>query len=546
VKRSGLYLLCCALLPLLLGACSGFSVPDLDEAVRRENLVPEQWKPLKLSVGLAPVVADLELDAKKFNVEDTRRWVLTPDDARLNGAENSLQALFLQTLSRYRMFERVELIRGATSKSSMEELRALALAQGLDVVLRPVVRRSDVGYVGTNAAYGWNLALWLVLSPINSWWVADEDFDAFLECDLGLYSTASGAPLKLKRIKPEKPVIKAFDDWDHGFHLFAIFAVPGYFDHENWEKVGSRLMPLAEHETKKETLRFITREVGPAVSGDAFQDGIRRRVGLFIGVDGNGQSGVPLTRFAGADARALAQRLPSMTQEGLVRKASLAVTGEAATRQGVQAALDKLTPLARANDDFFLGYSGVGTLTPEGKPAVLLSRRGGGYEAVALEALVDLALAGKPRTLVLALDCSFISPADGRCAVSAELLAAIQNAPPESLLQPLVERCRKAGSECVILSATGAVPGPGTPEHALELEDLGQGLFTSFLLDGLGGAANTDGVAGVSLEELARYLGPNIERISGFDNKPQKPWLAASPARRSFLLPSAEKKPAER
>src|SRR5262249_13409851 len=156
--------------------------------VKEEKIIPETWKPVKLSVGLAPVVSELELDSKKLNVEKTRRWVLAPDEARMNTAEKSIFNQLQQVLKRYQMFDRIEPIAGVNSKSKMEVIREKALEQGFDVVLRPVVKRSDVGYVGTNAAYGWNLAIWLVLSPINSWWVADEDFDAYLECDFGIYS----------------------------------------------------------------------------------------------------------------------------------------------------------------------------------------------------------------------------------------------------------------------------------------------------------------------------------------------------------------------
>ncbi|MBP9893117.1 MAG: hypothetical protein KBG84_14540 [Planctomycetes bacterium] len=530
-----LLLLLCA---LVLGACSGFTVPDFDEEVRNEKIIPADWKPVKLRVGLAPVVADLELDAKKLNIEDTRRWVLAPDEARLNLAEKSLFNQLQQVLSRYKMFERVEAIKGVTPKMKMERVAALALEQGFDVVLRPVVKRSDVGYVGTNSAYAWNLLIWLVINPINSWWVADEDFDAFLECDFALYSASNGKLLRQKRVKPDKPVIRAFDDWDMGFNLFAIFTAPNYFDHENWEKIGGKLMPFADQAQKKQTLRYIVNELAPDTKSEGFQSGIRRRVGLFVGVDGNGQNGVPLTRFAGADAEELSGVLTSLEFNPLAPAGCTVVTGEQATAMSVNTALDSLTKLARENDELFLSYSGMGTLTPEGKPAVLLRKPEGGYEAVALESLVDRAIAGKPRTLVLSLDCSFLSPADGRCAITQELLETLKGTPEESLLKPLVARCEAAGTKCIIISADGAVPGRATPDCALENEELGHGLFTSFMIDGVLGAADANGLGGVSVEELSAYLTTNIERIAGFDAKSQRTFSAWSEARIGYVMPS--------
>lgn len=533
-------------LPLMLGACSGFTVPDLDEEVKAEKIIPADWKPVKLSVGLAPVVAELELDAKKLNVEDTLRWVLTPDEARLNLAEQSVFNQIRQTLLRYKMFERVEAIKGVNSKTKPPALRQAALEQGFDVVLRPVVKRSDVGYVGTNAAYGWNLGIWLILSPINSWWVADEDFDAFLECDFTLYSAASGELLRTKRIKAAKPVIKAFDDWDMGFNLFAIFTAPYYFDHENWEKIGGKLMPFADQAHKKQALRYVVNELAPDVKSENFQRGIRRRVGLFIGVDGNGQNGIPLTRFAGADARELADLLGYQQREPLALGGNSAVTGEQATDRGVSAALENITRLARANDDMYLGYSGMGTLTPDGKAAVLLSKPEGGYEVTALESLVDKALVNRPRTLVLMLDCAFLAPADGRCAVTSELMAKLSSTQKESLLKPILARCEAAGTQCIIFSASSASPAQASPECALENEELGHGLFTSFIMDGLEGAADADGIGGVTVEELKAYLSSNVERIAGFDAKNQRPFALWSDARKGYLLPSTDRQASDR
>jgi hypothetical protein len=531
-----LLLLLCA---LVLGACSGFTVPDFDEEVRNEKIIPADWKPVKLRVGLAPVVADLELDAKKLNIEDTRRWVLAPDEARLNLAEKSLFNQLQQVLSRYKMFERVEAIKGVTPKMKMERVAALALEQGFDVVLRPVVKRSDVGYVGTNSAYAWNLLIWLVINPINSWWVADEDFDAFLECDFALYSAASGKLLRQKRVKPDKPVIRAFDDWDMGFNLFAIFTAPNYFDHENWEKIGGKLMPFADQAQKKQALRYIVKELAPDAKSEGFQSGIRRRVGLFVGVDGNGQNGVPLTRFAANDAEELSGVLTSLEYNPLARAGCLVVTGDQATAMSVNTALDSLSKLARENDELFLSYSGMGTVTPEGKPAVLLRNPEGGYETVSLEMLVDRALKGKPRTLVLSLDCSFLSPADGRCAITQELLEKLKGSPEESLLKPLVAKCEAAGTKCVILCADGAFPGRATPDCALENEELGHGLFTSFVIDGVLGAADANGQGGVTVEELRAYLTTNIERIAGFDAKSQRTFTAWSEDRNGYVVPSS-------
>ena len=203
------------LLVALTAACSNVEVLDLDQDVRDEGIMPKDWRPMPLRIGVAPFRANLELAASKYNVEDTNRWVLAPNKKQLNGPEG-LHNEFIDVLRKYRIFEQVESIDGAAPDTDRKELQRSALEQGLDLILIPVVKRRDVGYVDTNGSYGWNMFLWWMASPIFTWWIADEDFDANLHIELRLYPVTGGDQLESKRLQPPEQIIRSLDDWDHG------------------------------------------------------------------------------------------------------------------------------------------------------------------------------------------------------------------------------------------------------------------------------------------------------------------------------------------
>lgn len=522
-----------------LSACSNIEVPNLDEDVREEQIIPQGWQPLPLRVGLAPVRAALELDEKRYNVEDTQRWVLTPDQDRLNGGDG-LHNQLIQLFRKYRMFEAVEAIEGATPDSSREDLQAAALRQGLDVVLVPTVKRQDVGYVDSNGAYGWNMFVWWMVSPIFSWWIADEDFDVNLHLDLRMFPTTRDGEVASHRLQPPETVVRSLDDWDEGWNLFGIFSTPGRFDEENWTRIGGLLMPIAENEAKKDALRYVTTDLARESKSKEFLEGIRRRVALVIGVDGSGTPPLPLSRYAQKDAEAIAAQLLDAENDSVPDGAMRTVIGPRATRRAVLNAANELSSLARYNDDVFLVFAGVGTLDSNLKPAMALAQPAGGknIELATLEETVDALLKNRPRSLTLILDASFNAPGDKRCATTEDQIAKLtEKKLTGSLLQPLIKRIEDAGTRCIVLSATDATLSEN-PMQALEIEDLNHGLFSSYALEALAGEADGDRDHLVSYAEFEKYVAAKVTRIAQLEGKSQTGWFYASPDRKEFTLPS--------
>jgi hypothetical protein len=534
---------------LAAAGCSNIETPDLDKDVREQKLIPPAWQPLPLRVGLAPFAHENELNAEKTNLDKTRRWVVVPTPERLNG-QDGMHKHMLDVLVKYKMFERIEPIANATPKMSIEELRRLALAQGFDVILQPSLRRHDIGYVRSNNWYAWNMLFWWMMSPVFTWWIADEVFDVNVQIDMRLFPTASGQLALSKRLLPQEPIERDCDDFDHGFNALSIFSTPGYMGESNWQKLGGKLIPIGECEAHKQMLRYITRELARKVEEGDFLDDLRRRTGVIVGVDSPGRPGLPLTRFAEADANALSRFMLKAPRRPLTEGAVATLTGATATKSEVLRAISDLTALARTNDDFFLAFCGTGTLTKDGKLGVALAQPSVAgadqpLEITPLIELVEAALVERPRTLVLYLDCSFVAKGDSRCAATDALLgklpARAENEKPKSLLAPIVARCDELGVKLVILSATGAQVGLSAPERALEMEDLGSGLFTAYMLEALSGKADTDKNNDISVEELRTYVDARIAQIAELEGVNQKSWYYTSAGREKYELPGGKK-----
>ncbi|MBX3460637.1 MAG: hypothetical protein KF696_11855 [Planctomycetes bacterium] len=521
----------------LLASCSNIETPDLKADVEREKIIPSDWQPLPLRVGLAPFRMALEIDDKRSNVENTKRWVLVPDDERLNGPEG-LHRQMLDVLRQYRMFQSVEAIEGATADTSRADLQAAALKQGLDIIIVPTLKRHDIGYVDSNGAYGWNMFIWWMVSPIFSWFIADEDFDAHLHVDLKLYPTNRDEELAGKRLQPPDTIIRSLDDFDEGFNLFSIYSTPSHFDESNWQKIGGKLMPIAENEAYKAALRYVTTELKPLSETERFRAGIRRRLALVIGVDGAGQAGVPLTRFAARDAQEFAAQAVEAANDAVPEGALRAAVGPRATRRAVEQAARDIATLARGNDDVILYFSGVGSMDDKGELHLVLAQPAGAApERMPLNALLDLLLANRPRTLTLVLDCSFNAPADKRCATTPEALAAVRaNGAKGCRLDDVIARARARGT-AVNLLASSSAEVDGAPMPALEIDDLAHGLFSSFALQGLGGEADANRDRQVTIEELKSYLELKVTHIAQLEGEGQTGWYRIDEARRGYTLP---------
>lgn len=525
-------------LPLAVG-CSNLEVPDLKIEIEQEKIIPKAWQAMPLRVGLAPVYSALELKVSEYNVEDTQRWVLKPNNKQLNGDDGIYNKLFT-VFNDYKVFESIERIRGVTVDSSKEEIRKAALAQGLDVIIYPEVKRRDVGYVDSNGAYGWNMFVWWMVTPVVTWWVADEDFDVNLHIDMHLSPVVSGGELDLKRLQPKNTVVRSFDDWDEGWSLFGIFTTPSGLDKENWNNIGDALLPIAEVEAQKSALRYAVDDLNSKSQTTRFLSAIRKRVALVIGVDGTGQPPLPLSRYAVADALAISTQLLEAESNAIPEGAMRTLVGSGATKAAVQGAADELAILARYNDDVFVSFSGVGILNENNQPALVLSKSANAKksEVIGLSDIVGQLLQNSPRTITIMLDASFTAPGDKRCATTADQLEELKLSEGTSIFDAVIEKCRKAGTRCIILSATDGQPAEDFPMRAIEMEDLKHGLFSNYALRGLAGDADENNDHTVTVEELQRFLSERVSRIASLEGETQEGWFYVDDKAKGYAMPS--------
>lgn len=533
---------------MMLAACSNIETPDFaadaDQIVRVDyrDRAKADWQPIPLRVGVAPMRAALEATAAEFNKEDTRRWVLPTDRNYMNGEgegkDDSLNTRLIAAMSEpYPMFESVRKISFATSETPPDELLRLALSQGFDVVLQPTIRLNEVKYVDSNAAYGWNMFVWWMVSPIISWWIADEEFGINLHLDLRMFPVTQNRQISSVLLQPREPIQRSLDDWDQGWHALGIFSTPGYMGEDNWNRIGEKLRPVAENELKKALLRYITTDLKTASGTKRFRDDVRKRVALVVGVDG----GTNPPRYAGQDANALSEHLENAESLPVPQGVLRTLVGSKATRTNIESEADELAKLARRNDDVLLMFSGAGTVDDQARPALVLAQAGGqASQVVVLEELVDKLAAGKPRSVTLLLDCSFAAPGDRRCVLSekqhTDLIASHKD---RSLFEPIRQKLEAAGIKCVILAASDAVPTNPHGMKALEIDELQKGLFTSFALDAMQGRADNNGDGVVSYIEFEAFVKEKVSHVARLERENQTGYFyITEDFKNEFLLPS--------
>jgi hypothetical protein len=98
--------------------------------------------------------------------------------------------------------------------------------------------------------------------------------------------------------------------------------------------------------------------------------------------------------------------------------------------------------------------------------------------------------------------------------------------------RPLVRVTTPARPPAPVVVMTAAGPSQITGPYAAG----GEGLFTHFLMEGLGGAADADGDRQISADELIRYVRPRVGREARKENREQTPELIVGREGASVIL----------
>jgi uncharacterized caspase-like protein len=268
--------------------------------------------------------------------------------------------------------------------------------------------------------------------------------------------------------------------------------------------------------------RNVTRATGASAPTPAAGPRIANRWAVVIGVGDYDNKSMPRLRFAESDADAMYRLLT--TRAGYARENVLLLTDKAPekpTLQNIRLALgDYLSRKTTRDDMVLIYYAGLGapevdasSKETDGQAKYLIPRNVQPESlrrtAFAMEEMQGLVARIPAERVVLLLDTSYSGAAGGRTFVP-------PNARPRSLSDQFLERLTKSRGRLVITAS-------GANEVALEPADLGHGLFTYYLLEGLSGKADRNGDGIVTVSELYPYVEDQVDRKSRAAGGRQRP-----------------------
>jgi uncharacterized caspase-like protein len=268
--------------------------------------------------------------------------------------------------------------------------------------------------------------------------------------------------------------------------------------------------------------RNVTRATGASVPTAVAGPRIANRWAVVIGVGDFDNKSVPKLRFAESDAEAMYRLLT--TRAGYPRENVVLLTDKAPekpTLQNIRLALGDFLSRKTARDDMVLiYYAGLGapevdasSKETDGLAKYLIPRdvqpESLRRTALAMEEIQGILARIPAERVVLLLDTSYSGAAGGRT-------FAPPNARRRSLSDQFLERLTKSRGRLVIAAS-------GANEVALEPADLGHGLFTYYLLEGLSGKADRNGDGIVTVAELYPYLEDQVDRKSRAAGGRQRP-----------------------
>ena len=261
--------------------------------------------------------------------------------------------------------------------------------------------------------------------------------------------------------------------------------------------------------------------VAPAV---AAAPKIANRWAVVIGVSEYDNPQIPRLRYAVRDAEAMYQFLT--TQGGYAKERVLLLTDTSATKPtllNVKRALgDFLARRAGRNDMVLIYFAGHGA--PEvdvaGAEADGLSKylvpRDGDPDSLYTTALpmdeLQRVFARIPaERVVMLLDTCYSGTAGGRTFARAQVRAS-------GLNDQFLERLTRSRGRVIITAS-------GPNEVALELPNLGHGLFTYHVLEGLRGKADRNGDGIVTVSELYEYVEDQVDTAARLAGGRQRPLM---------------------
>jgi hypothetical protein len=354
---------------------------------------------------------------------------------------------------------------------------------------------------------------------VPSWYVPDETFAGRNTAQVTVYHVRTRKDVFQREI--DGRAVWDLNDFDIGWSFWALFTVPDSMVAANWQKVAELVMPPAQIDFTAKLARVLSVEFSEVVATDEYEqrisDGARaRQFAIVVGIDRYASADIDVLAHAVADAQAVAAML--VDRYSIPARQVTQLIGADATRQALLEAIAQLEP-ALAVDTLLIYFAGYGGAeldatkqAPDGYRKYLLTYDADPFElagsALAFEEIADALRALRIQKVTFVMDASIAGPERGRTLTLAGGIA--PRLAPDAL-DALV-----AGPRRSVVTAAGA------NETALELPDLGHGLFTHYFLAAAGDAASSGGLSfGALLQGIANRVARRAEQ-EGADQRPHR------------------------
>jgi hypothetical protein len=427
----------------------------------------------------------------------------------------------MEVVGKIGFFERVAPVDLPAGGSTEKEYLEQAWRNRDDLIMFVKLRRFENSYEGSNGWFLPNLLLWATF-VWPAWWVADEQYGAAVDMEIRLVSVHSQK--EVARTTLSSSEIRDLDDFDRGWHPLGILRVPGSLDPENWEKVSDVVSKYPLARVKIDLAKYFHQKFRKRVGEPSFSKAVAKTVGLFIGISKYDSYKRHNIRFAAKDARKVYDLMVGDEPGQVPGKNAVLLVDQQATAENIKKAIDGfIFERARKDDTVVIFFAGYGAVGLDGK---------GAMEAF----LVPYDYDHRTKLADKGISLSYLRDAFEKCAatniavfVDASFSGIEGDSDSETGSRSFSEvpsPQARSSMDGIFRNRTGAaLVGAGPDQKALEFEDVEMGLFSYYLVEGLGGKADGDKDGSITVSELDRYTAENLKTKAGLMGETQKPAL---------------------
>jgi hypothetical protein len=468
-------------------------------------ILERNLEPLPFSLAVAPI--ELGFEPKDLAKEAKKKHVISR-------GLGSLREEIVTVLQKTKCFRTVRQLGAEEGKAERGDILDRAWEARDDLVLFLRLLKYENSWEGSNGLFLPNLLLWASFWwP--SWWIADEKYGASVEMELSLVSVHSRKVVAQEKIAASE--VRDLDDFDRGWQLVGILRVPSSLDEENWEKISDVVSPYPISRVEVDLAKFFHEPFRAIAAGPGFGKKMSKTLALVIGLSRYDSYKLHNVRFAVKDAQGIYDALVGEAPGKVLPQNARLLLDERATGENIRMALDEfINGRARPEDTVIIYYAGYGAQGPyrKGEDAFLVPydydhKKGLGDTGLSLSALKDAIERCPAGKVILLFDASFSGETGGR-----------------SFTEFDAPRVMDAVSKLVESRTGAAVLFAAAPsERALEFEDRERGLFSFYLVDGLGGKADKDKDGRITAREMTGYVKDKVYEKSLLKGDSQTPGL---------------------